>query len=86
METKLIIEHAHEHRNIERGNASDIFALKQFGWRDKTEVGQHTTSFDVVGYVEALEERNAKLTACSTARKHLSLMQAAAGSSRSNNP
>ena len=42
------------------GNAGDIFALKQFGWRDKTEVEQHTTTFDVVGYVKAVEERNAK--------------------------
>lgn len=63
METKLMIEHAHEHRNIKRGNAGDIFVLKQFGWRDKTEVEQHTTTFDVVGYVKAVEESNAKLRA-----------------------
>lgn len=34
---KLEIEHAYELRNIKRGNAGDIFALKNFGWKDKTE-------------------------------------------------
>lgn len=34
---KLKIEHAYELRNIKRGNAGDIFALKNFGWKDKTE-------------------------------------------------
>lgn len=34
---KLKIEHAYELRNIKRGKAGDIFALKNFGWKDKTE-------------------------------------------------
>ena len=34
---KLKIEHAYELRNIKRENAGDIFALKNFGWKDKTE-------------------------------------------------
>lgn len=34
---KLKIEHAYELRNIKRGNAGDIFALKNFGWKDKIE-------------------------------------------------
>lgn len=35
---KLRIEHAYELRNIGRGNAGDIFALKNFGWSDRQEV------------------------------------------------
>lgn len=34
---KLRIENAYEKRLIARGNGGDIFALKQFGWKDKTE-------------------------------------------------
>lgn len=34
---KLKIENAYEKRLIARGNGGDIFALKQFGWRDKME-------------------------------------------------
>lgn len=34
---KLKIENAYEKRLIARGNGGDIFALKQFGWKDKTE-------------------------------------------------
>lgn len=32
---KQRIENAYEKRLIKRGNAGDIFALKQFGWTDK---------------------------------------------------
>lgn len=35
---KQRIEHAYEKRLIRRGNAGDIFALKQFGWTDKQEI------------------------------------------------
>jgi hypothetical protein len=35
--SKLMIENAYEKRLIKRGGAGDIFALKNFGWRDKTE-------------------------------------------------
>ncbi len=34
---KLRIENAYEKRLIARGNGGDIFALKQFGWKDRTE-------------------------------------------------
>jgi hypothetical protein len=34
---KLKIENAYEKRLIGRGNGGDIFALKQFGWTDRTE-------------------------------------------------
>lgn len=31
------IENAYEKRLINRGNGGDIFALKQFGWKDRQE-------------------------------------------------
>ena len=34
---KLRIENAYEKRLIARGNGGDIFALKQFGWKDRME-------------------------------------------------
>lgn len=34
---KMRIENAYEKRLINRGNGGDIFALKQFGWRDRQE-------------------------------------------------
>lgn len=51
--SKLKVEHAYEKRNIRRGNAGDIFALKQFGWTDKREVdhtskGERITGFNFV--------------------------------------
>lgn len=35
---KLRVQHAYEKRLVKRGNGGDIFALKNFGWVDKTEV------------------------------------------------
>ena len=35
---KLRIENAYEKRLIARGNGGDIFALKQFGWKDRMEL------------------------------------------------
>lgn len=35
---KSIIENAYEKRLIQNGRAGDIFALKNFGWRDKQEI------------------------------------------------
>ena len=35
---KLMIENAYEHRLIQNGRAGDIFALKNFGWKDKQEI------------------------------------------------
>lgn len=34
---KMRIENAYEKRLIARGNGGDVFALKNFGWRDKAE-------------------------------------------------
>jgi hypothetical protein len=34
---KLRVQHAYEKRLVKRGNAGDIFALKNFGWKDKQE-------------------------------------------------
>jgi hypothetical protein len=39
---KQRIENAYEKRLIKRGGSGDIFALKNFGWRDKQE-HDHTT-------------------------------------------
>jgi len=36
-EAKNRIEAEYEQRLVKRGNAGDIFALKNFGWKDKTE-------------------------------------------------
>ena len=41
---KLRVQHAYEKRLIKRGNSGDVFALKNFGWSDKTENGK---SFDM---------------------------------------
>lgn len=35
---KLRVQNAYEKRLVRRGNAGDIFALKNFGWKDKQEV------------------------------------------------
>lgn len=35
---KLRVQHAYEKRLVKRGNGGDIFALKNFGWKDKSEV------------------------------------------------
>lgn len=35
---KAMIEYAYELRAIKRGTSFDIFALKNFGWRDRQEV------------------------------------------------
>jgi hypothetical protein len=50
---KLRIEQAYEFRNIKRGNAGDIFALKQIGWKDKTEITGAVAHahFDVLGFI-----------------------------------
>lgn len=34
---KAKIEHAYEMKGVQRGNAFDIFRLKNMGWKDKTE-------------------------------------------------
>lgn len=40
-QAKLKIEMSYERRGINRGNAFDIFALKNFGWVDKQEIDQN---------------------------------------------
>lgn len=35
---KLKVENAYELRLIKRGSSGDIFALKNFGWKDKQEI------------------------------------------------
>lgn len=41
---KQIIENAYEKRLIENGRAGDIFALKNFGWKDKQEIEAEVNS------------------------------------------
>lgn len=44
------VENSYELRLINRGNAGDIFALKQFGWSDRQDVnigGQKDAPFEV---------------------------------------
>lgn len=38
---KQRVENAYEKRLIKQGRSGDIFALKNFGWKDKIEVDQH---------------------------------------------
>jgi hypothetical protein len=58
---KLMIENAYERRLIKRGNAGDIFGLKNFGWTDKSEVVNTNTNFDIVDYIREVEKRNSNL-------------------------
>ncbi len=58
---KLMIEQSYELRNIKRGNGGDIFALKQFGWKDKSEVVNTNMNFDAVAYIREVERRNSQL-------------------------
>lgn len=49
-EYKLMVHNAYEISNRKRGNSGDIFALKNFGWADKTEhtmdVTTHSLFYD----------------------------------------
>lgn len=42
---KVKIEQSYERRGIKRGNAFDIFALKNFGWKDQQEVKQTNVNY-----------------------------------------
>lgn len=53
---KLRIENAYEKRLIYRGNGGDIFALKQFGWRDKQELEHSGSIEDLTPLAEMLKE------------------------------
>lgn len=46
-EAKLIVEHSYEVSLRKNGRTGDIFALKNFGWKDKQEVEQTSTIVDV---------------------------------------
>lgn len=43
---KQKIEKAYELRNIKQGRGGDIFALKNFGWRDKQEI-EHSGGLEI---------------------------------------
>lgn len=45
---KLRVENAYEKRLVKRGNGGDVFALKNFGWKDTKELDG---SFDVTQLV-----------------------------------
>jgi hypothetical protein len=51
---KLKVENAYEKRLVRRGNGGDVFALKNFGWKDTKELDG---SFDVTQLViEAIDD------------------------------
>ena len=56
---KLRVQHAYEKRLVKRGNGGDIFALKNFGWKDKSEV-DNTLSIKnaLVGFDDGNGESN----------------------------
>lgn len=45
---KLRVHNAYEKRLVRRGNAGDIFALKNFGWKDKQEVDNMSSDGSMV--------------------------------------
>ena len=52
---KLRVENAYEKRLVRRGNGGDVFALKNFGWKDTKEVDG---SFDITQLViEAIDDK-----------------------------
>lgn len=56
-DAKTRIELAYEKRLIKRGNAGDIFALKNFDWRDKQEL-DHTTAGDKIGMISPIQAKS----------------------------
>lgn len=52
---KLKVEQAYENRLIDRGNGGDIFALKNFDWKDKTEVDQSITDKTILAQLKELK-------------------------------
>jgi hypothetical protein len=53
---KQMIESAWEARLIKRGNSGDIFALKNFGWKDKFEIDNNIKSDELRQIGAALAE------------------------------
>jgi hypothetical protein len=53
---KLIVENSYEKRLINRGNSGDIFALKNFNWKDKNET-DITSQGDKLGVI-VLPQKN----------------------------
>jgi hypothetical protein len=56
-EAKLYIENAYEISLRKYGRSGDIFALKNFGWRDKTEQ-EHTGSFSIRNILDEIQKEN----------------------------
>ena len=57
-EAKLIIENSYEMDLRKKGRTTDIFAMKNFGWTDKSEVDMNTT-VNIVNRTISVEETNA---------------------------
>jgi len=55
-QAKLKIESGYEDRLISRGNSGDIFALKNFNWKDKNEV-EHSGNLNISHILDACESR-----------------------------
>ena len=56
LQGKQIIEKAYEERLINRGNGGDIFALKNFKWKDESTVNANTNSEEISDIKKALED------------------------------
>lgn len=52
---KQRVEHAYEQRLINQGRAGDIFALKNFGWKDKHET-EHSGNLSISPLMALLNE------------------------------
>lgn len=60
---RLRVENAYEKSLVEKGRSGDIFALKNFGWKDKQEVEQTGTSNVTVTLTEdGLKQAASKIT------------------------
>lgn len=56
---RLMIENSYEMDFRLKGRASDIFAMKNFGWKDKIENDTHI-EFESDGFIEAMKTDSAK--------------------------
>lgn len=55
-QAKLRVENAYEKRLVKRGNAGDIFALKNFSWDDK-QIFDNTGNATQVVYIDVEEKK-----------------------------
>lgn len=60
-QARLRVENCYELSLRGRGNSGDIFALKNFGWTDKTEIDQNTTLKATVATVDITTEELERL-------------------------